>query len=47
MRFLWTYLIVGIVFAFGFLCASTLLDGTPPRQRPPRGAGSVSDLDQE
>ena len=47
MRFLWTYLIVGTVFAFGFLCASTLLAGMPPRQRPPRGADPVSRFDQE
>ena len=47
MRFLWTYLIVGIIFGFGFLCASTLLDGMLPRQRPPRGAEAASNFDQE
>jgi hypothetical protein len=47
MRFLWTYLIVGIIFAFGFLCASTLLDGMLPRQRRPRGTEPVSNFEQE
>jgi hypothetical protein len=48
MRFLWTYLIVVIVFAFGFVCASTLLNGMPPPRRPPRGAEpNMSNLDQE
>jgi len=27
MRFLWTYLLVVIVFAFGFLCASAFSVG--------------------
>lgn len=37
MRFLWTYLIVGIVFAFGFVCASTFTVGKSPPRRAPRG----------
>jgi hypothetical protein len=32
MRFLWAYLLVGIVFGFGFLCASAFSVGrTRPR----------------
>jgi hypothetical protein len=27
MRFLWTYLVVVVVFAFGFLCASAFTVG--------------------
>jgi hypothetical protein len=38
MRFLGTYLILVIVFAFGFVCASAFTVGaTPPPQRPRRG----------
>ena len=35
MRFLWTYLILVIVFAFGFVCASAFTVGlmSPPRAR--------------
>ena len=36
MRFLWAYLLVVIVFAFGFLCASAFIvegDWIPPRAR--------------
>jgi hypothetical protein len=40
MRFLWTYLILAIVFAFGFVCASTLMVGMPPPCRPIRRARS-------
>lgn len=38
MRFLWTYVIVVIVFAFGFVSASMLTVGMPPLRRAPRGA---------
>ena len=38
MRFLWTYLIVVIVFAFGFIWASMFTVGMPPPRRAPRGA---------
>jgi hypothetical protein len=38
MRFLWTYLIVVIVFAFGFVSASMFTVGMPPLRRAPRGA---------
>lgn len=38
MRFLWTYLIVVIVFAFGFVCASTFTVGVPAPRRAARGA---------
>jgi hypothetical protein len=36
MRFLWAYLLVVIVFGFGFLCASAFTvegDSPPPRAR--------------
>ena len=36
MRFLWAYLLVVIVFAFGFLCAAAFTvggDWIPPRAR--------------
>jgi len=35
------------LFAFAFLCASTLLDGMLPRKGPPRGAEPASNFDQE
>jgi hypothetical protein len=38
MRFLWTYLIVVIVFAFGFVSASMFTVGMPPLRRALRGA---------
>jgi hypothetical protein len=34
MRLLWTYLIVGILFAFGFVCASTFTVRLSPRAKP-------------
>lgn len=37
MRFLWTYLIVVIVFAFGFLSASAFMVGMTPPHRARRG----------
>ena len=37
MRFLWTYLILVIVFAFGFVCASGFMVGVTPPQRARRG----------
>jgi hypothetical protein len=36
MRFLWAYLLLVVVFAFGFLCAAAFTvdgDRTPPRAR--------------
>jgi hypothetical protein len=33
MRFLWTYLVLVIVFALGFVGASTLTVGMPPARR--------------
>jgi hypothetical protein len=33
MRFLWTYLILATVFAFGFVCASGFMVGVTPSQR--------------
>jgi len=48
MRFLWTYLIVGIIFAFGFVCASTFAVGMSPSRRAPRRAEpDPSTFDQE
>jgi hypothetical protein len=48
MRFLWAYLIVGIVFAFGFVCASTFTVGMPPPRRAPRRAEpNMSNFDQK
>lgn len=38
MRFLWTYLIVVIVFAFGFVSASMFTVGMPPLRRAPPDA---------
>jgi hypothetical protein len=38
MRFLWTYLILVVVFAFGFVCASTFTVGMTPPRRARRGA---------
>ena len=38
MRFLWTCLIVVIVFAFGFIWASMFTVGMPPPRRAPRRA---------
>jgi hypothetical protein len=40
MRFLGTYLIVVIFFAFGFVSASMFTVGMPPLRRAPRGAES-------
>jgi len=37
MRLLWAYLIVVIVFAFGFVCAATFTVGMPPPRRAPHG----------
>lgn len=37
MRFLWTYLILVIVFAFGFVCASWFTVGVTPPPRARRG----------
>ena len=48
MRFLWTYLIVVIVFAFGFIWASMFTVGMPPPRRAPRGAEpNISNFYQE
>jgi hypothetical protein len=38
MRFLGTYLIVVIVFAFGFVCAAMFTVGMPTPRRAPRDA---------
>jgi len=38
MRFLWTYLVVVIVFAFGFVCASAFTVGMTPTRRARRVA---------
>jgi hypothetical protein len=38
MRFLWTYLILGVVFTFGFVCASMFTGGMTPPRRARRGA---------
>lgn len=38
MRFLWTYLIVVIVFAVWFVSASMFAVGMPPLRRAPRGS---------
>ena len=37
MRFLWTYLVLVIVFALGFVCASAFTLGMTPPRRPRRG----------
>jgi hypothetical protein len=38
MRFLWTYLILAVVFAFGFVCASAFMVGMASSRRARRGA---------
>jgi hypothetical protein len=38
MRLLWTYLILGVIFAFGFVCAAMFTVGMPTPRRAPRGA---------
>ncbi len=38
MRFLWTYLLLGVVFTFGFVCAPMFTVGMTPPRRARRGA---------
>jgi hypothetical protein len=48
MRFLWTYLVLVIVFVFGFVCASAFTVGmTPPRRARRRAKPYVSNFFQE